>query len=73
MEVGLARIASGTRELDPSHVVSAHSGVSSSDLEGMEIDVAVQTVIMILVLWLSLQVPLGLVTAHAIARANRRN
>jgi len=44
-----------------------------SDLDGMEIDVAGQTVIMLVLLWLSLQLPLGLVTGRALARANRRN
>lgn len=39
----------------------------------MEIDVAVQTVIMLVALWLSLQLPLGLVTARALVRANGRN
>jgi hypothetical protein len=39
----------------------------------MEIDVAGQTVIMILALWFSLQLPLGLVTARALVRANPRN
>ncbi len=39
----------------------------------MEIDVAGQTVLMIIALWLSLQLPLGLVTARALVRANPRN
>ena len=39
----------------------------------MEIDVTGQTVIVILALWLSLQLPLALVTGQALARANRRH
>ena len=38
----------------------------------MEIEVAGQTVFMIIALWLSLQLPLGLVTARALARVNPR-
>jgi hypothetical protein len=38
----------------------------------MEIEMAGQTVVVLLVLWLSLQVPLGLVMARALARAGRR-
>jgi hypothetical protein len=34
--------------------------------------VAGQTVIMLVVLWLSLQIPLGLVTGQVLARAGRR-
>ena len=70
---GYLRIVLTSTELDLSHTVWPHSGVSSSDLVGMEIDVTGQTVIMILVLWLSLQLPLGLVTGQALAWANRRN
>lgn len=51
------------------HIRASHRPVSN----GMEIDVASQTVIMIIVLWLSLQLPLGLVTAQVLARASRRN
>jgi hypothetical protein len=39
----------------------------------MEIEVAGQTVFVIIALWLSLQLPLGLLTARALIRANPRN
>jgi hypothetical protein len=58
---------------DPSHIVWAHSRISSTGLAGMEIEVAGQTIFMIVALWLSLQLPLGLVTARVLARANPRN
>jgi hypothetical protein len=70
---GITRIALTLTELDLNHTRLARSGASSSDLDGMEIDVAGQTVIMLIALWLSLQVPLGLATARALVRANRRN
>jgi hypothetical protein len=70
---GLARIVLTTANLDPNHRVTCHSGVSSTDLDGMEIEVAGQTVLMIIVLWISLQLPLGVMTGRALVRANPRN
>jgi hypothetical protein len=67
------RIVLTTANLDPNHRVRGHSDVSSTDLDGMEIEVAGQTVFILIALWLSLQLPLGLVTARALARANPRN